>query len=208
MPMSFTVRLDSPAGRLLLQLRHGPKTIEELAKVIRLTDNAVRNQIKKLEAANLINRSGARPGVSKPAVLYAITLEGQIQFSTIYLPVLSQFFRSAETKCSTTEFETFMKDTGKSLANRYPKPVGGITRRVHSAARLLKSFGGLPVVKRKNGSLVIQSVGCPLAVLTSENSAACKVIESLLAEYVSASVKTCCDMRDEPRCCFEIKGAD
>ena len=206
--MSFTDRLDSTAGNLLLQLRQSPKTIEELAKALRLTDNAVRNQIKKLEAANLVSRSGARPGVSKPSVLYAITLEGQIQFSTIYLPVLSQFFRSAETKCSAAELEIFMKDIGKSLAKRYPKPVGEVTRRVRSAARLLKSFGGLPVVKTKNGTLVIQSMGCPLAALTSENSAACKVIESLLAEYVSASVKTCCDMRGEPNCCFEITRAD
>jgi predicted ArsR family transcriptional regulator len=196
--------LNSPAGKVLAQLRKGPMTVEELAKALRITDNAVRNQLRKLEQANLAIRSGSRPGTSKPSTLHAITPEGQIQFSTIYLPVLMQFLRVAEGQCNGKQLGSFMSATGKSLAKRYPRPTGRIENRVRAAARLLRSFGGLTEVRARNGVLVIQSKACPLAALTSEHAAACRVLQGLLVEYVSAPVKTCCRREEEPRCCFEI----
>jgi len=84
---------------VLAQLRHRPMTVEELAKLLGLTSNAIRNQLTKLLAANMVNRSGSRPSASKPSTLYSITLEGQIQFSTLYLPVLTEFLGVAEGQC-------------------------------------------------------------------------------------------------------------
>src|SRR5438067_7173481 len=125
-------RLSEPARRVLSQLRHRRMTVEELAKGLRLTANAVRNQLRKLEAANLVVRSGSRPGVSKPSSLYSITLEGQVQFSTLYLPVLTEFLEVAEGQCSGKQLITFMTETGTALAQRYPKPSGNIKDRVNS----------------------------------------------------------------------------
>lgn len=206
-PMATSVvALHSPAYKVLTQLRHGPRTVDELAKGLRLTHNAVRNQLRKLESANLATRVGARPGVSKPSTLYGITLEGQTQFSTIYLSVLTQFLRVAEGQCSGKQLGSFMTDTGKSLAKRYSKPGGGIKVRAYAAARLLRTFGGLAEVRTRNGSLIIRSVACPLAALTAENRAACKVLEGFLSQYVSAGVRTCCTLDEglSPQCCFEI----
>jgi predicted ArsR family transcriptional regulator len=198
------IRVNSPAAKVLSELRHGPRTVEELAKALRITGNAVRNQLRKLEAENLITRAGARPGTSKPSTLYAITVEGQIQFSTLYLPVLTQFLRVAEGKCSGTQLESFMTETGKSLAKSYPRPTGPVRQRANAAARLLKSFGGIAEVRTRDGTLVIQSLSCPLAALTSEHPAACNVLEGFLTQYVGAPVKSCCSLGEEPRCCFDV----
>ena len=198
------IPLNSPAGRVLAHLRHGAMTVEELARAMRITPNAVRNQLSKLQAANLVVRTGTRPGVSKPSTVYAITLEGQTQFSTIYLPVLTQFFRVTEAKSSPRQLNSFMTQTGGQLANRYPRPTGDLKTRVHSAARLLKSIGGIPEVRTRNGTLVIKSLGCPLSALTSENEAACKVIEGLISAHIGAPARTCCFRESDPRCCFEI----
>lgn len=198
------IRVNTPAAKVLSELRHGPRTVEELAKALRITGNAVRNQLRKLEAENLITRAGARPGTSKPSTLYAITVEGQVQFSTLYLPVLTQFLRVAEGKCSGTQLESFMTETGKSLAKRYPRPTGAVRQRAHAAARLLKSFGGIAEVRTREGTLVIRSLSCPLAALTSEHPAACNVLEGFLTQYVGAPVKSCCSLSEEPRCCFDV----
>src|SRR6266513_5801014 len=184
------IRLSGPARSVVSQLRHHPMTVEELARSLHLTSNAVRNQLSKLLEANFVAPSGSRPGVSKPARLYSITLEGQVQFSTLYLPVLTEFLEVAEDQCSGKQLVAFMSDTGKSLAKRYPKPSGSFKDRVNAAGRLLKSFGGIIQVRARNGSLVLRSSGCPLAALTSKNAAACSVIEGLLADYLSASVVT------------------
>src|SRR5689334_24823430 len=192
--------ISAASRKVLAELRHRPMTVEELAGALRLTSNAVRNQLRVLEAARLVERRGSRAGVSKPSVLYAITLAGQTQFSTLYLPVLAEFLEVAEGQCAGKQLVRFMREAGKSLARHYPKPSGTLSSRVGGAARLLGSFGGLMEVQKADGSLIMRSNACPLAALTTENSAACKVIEGLVAEYASASVRTCCDIGDEPRC--------
>ena len=100
-----------------------------------------------------------------------------------------------------------MRQTGKSLGRHYPKPQGPLNARVDAAARLIRGFGGLMDVEKRDGSPVLRSKACPLAALTAENRAACKVIEGLLAEYLSASVRTCCDVGDDPRCCFVVRSS-
>lgn len=103
-----------------------------------------------------------------------------------------------------------MAETGKALAKRYPKPAGRVKDKIHSAARLLKTFGGLAEVQASNGSATIRSLGCPLSALTAENPAACKILGGFLEEYLSTPVVICCNREDEPKCCFELaaKAAD
>lgn len=201
--MTRIVLPGSPAGKVLAELRHGPTTVEQIAKALRLTDNAVRNQLRKLEHLGLVTRTGTRPGISKPSALYGITLEGQVQFSTLYLPVLMQFLRVAESGCEGTHLKVLMSDTGRSLARQYPRPAGARKTRGYAAARLLRSFGGMAEVRVRNGKMILRSAGCPLAALTSENPAACSVLQGLLSEYLSAPVAICCEVGDDPRCCFE-----
>jgi len=196
--------LNVPAARVLSQLRGGPKTVDELAQSLHITPNAVRMQLRKLQGLNMVTRSGSRPSASKPSSLYSITLEGQIQFSTLYLPVLTQFLVIAEQRCAGSQLETLMRETGVSLASRYKKPAGRPLDRIRAAGRLLTSFGGVITVKRRGGAVMIRSGGCPLAALTADHDEACKLLESFLNEFLDLPVQYCCTRGEEPRCCFEV----
>lgn len=198
------IRLSEPARIVLAQLRRKPMTVEEIARAVRLTHNAVRNQLKKLEQGKFVERAGTRPGASKPSIVYAITLAGQVQFSTLYLPVLTEFLAVAEGQCAGKQLVGFMTDTGRSLATHYPKPTGDLTARTAAAARLMRSFGGLTDVATRNGGQTLYSATCPLAALTAKNRAACHVLEGFLTEYLETSVKTCCSAEGDPRCCFAV----
>lgn len=198
------IRLSEPARSVLARLRRKPLTVEEIARALRLTSNAVRNQLHKLEDARLVERVGTRPGASKPSIVYAITLEGQLQFSTLYLPVLTEFLEVAEGQCAGKQLVSFMTDTGRSLAKRYPKPSGNLEARAAAAARLMHSFGGLMEMHTGGGELTLRSASCPLGALTSRNRAACHVLEGFLSEHLATRVKTCCDDEGDPQCCFDI----
>lgn len=180
-------------------------TVEELARALKLTNNAVRNQLRKLQEADFVTAFGKRPGASKPSTLYAITLQGQIQFSTLYLPILTQFLSIAERRCSGSQLGTLMLETGQSLARRYQRPSGPVKRRAQAAAGLLRSFGGVAEVETRNGTIVIRSRACPIAALTSENGAACSVLKGFLEQHMAAGVKVCCDVKEHPECCFEVR---
>jgi len=179
-------------------------TVEEIARALRLTSNAVRNQLRKLEELRLVERAGSRASASKPSILYAITLEGQVQFSTLYLPVLTEFLEVAEGQCAGKQLVSFMTDTGRSLAKRYPKPSGNLSTRAGAAAHLVRGFGGLMEVDASKGGLALRSASCPLAALTARNRAACHVLEGFLSEYLATPVKTCCEPEGDPRCCFAV----
>jgi predicted ArsR family transcriptional regulator len=198
------IPVSDPARRVLDHLRRGTMTVEELAGRMQLTANAVRNQLAKLLAANLVERIGSRRGPTKPAAVYAITPEGQMQFSTIYLPVLTQFLRTAEEECTNKKLLSFMTNTGKALGKRYSKPTGPLKARVNAAAQLFRVLGAIPQVRSENGSVVIETLGCPLSALTAENAAACRILEGLVTEYTGAAAHTCCILDPSPRCCFEI----
>ena len=197
--------LTTAARNVLTRLRHGAMTVEELARALKLTNNAVRNQLRKLQEADFVTAFGKRPGASKPSTLYAITLKGQIQFSTLYLPILTQFLSVAEGKCSGAQLGALMLETGQSLARRYQRPSGPVKRRAQAAAGLLRTFGGVAEVETRNGTLVIRSRACPIAALTSENRAACSVLKGFLEQHMTVGVTVCCDLKEEPECCFEVR---
>ncbi|MGH7604318.1 MAG: hypothetical protein ACRENK_10015 [Gemmatimonadaceae bacterium] len=119
---------------------------------------------------------------------------------------MTQFLRVAERRCSDRQLVSFMAATGKSFAERYPKPRGTLKSRAQAGARLLKTFGAIPEVRTRNGTLTLVSAGCPLAALTSENAVACRIIEGLLSEYLSTTAQTCCTVGPDPKCCFELRG--
>lgn len=202
--MATAIRFNSPIGKVLERLRDGPKTVDELATALGLTSNAVRDQLRKLVASNLAEISGRRPGVSKPSALYSLTLDGEIQFSTLYLPVLSQFLRVAETACKGKQLGALMSETGRDLGNRYTKPSGSTRQRTDAAAKLLGGFGAIPKVTTRDGVIVIRSAWCPLSALTSEQPAACRILQSLLREYIGRPTRICCIQGEDPRCCFEV----
>jgi len=200
----MTTALKSPAEKVLVQLRGGPRTVDDIAIALRITPNAVRDQLRKLQDRNLAVRKGSRAGASKPSALYEITLEGQTQFSTMYLPVLTHFLLVAEGKCSGKQLDAFMLATGQSLAKRLRRARGNASTRAHAAARLLRGFGGVSEVRPRDGKLVIESLACPLATLTSQNASACKIIEGMLGEFMASPVSNCCVHGSKPRCCFEV----
>src|SRR3954469_5458853 len=81
----------STRGRMVLLLRSGNRTVNELAEVLGLTDNAIRAHLTALGRDGLVRPSGTRPGPRKPNVTYDLTPEAEHLFPKVYGPVLLRF---------------------------------------------------------------------------------------------------------------------
>src|SRR5262245_13833383 len=60
----------STRGRIITLLRRASRTVDELAQVLGLTDNAVRAHLNTLERDGFVQQRGARRGNSKPSYVY------------------------------------------------------------------------------------------------------------------------------------------
>ena len=96
---------------------------------------------------------------------------------------------------------------GEELAGELSsgRPSGTLRSRVFAASELLNAQLGAVTRVEQNGGYVIRGEGCPLSALTGKHRAVCRAMESLVKEFVGASVHECCERAQRPRCCFEIK---
>ncbi len=196
-------RWQGTSGRIVELLRRGDLTIDEIASEMGLTRTAIRAQLAGLELDGAVEQRGLRRGASKPARTYGVTAEAELQFSQVYIPILTQLLRVLDARIP-QELDAIMHEVGRGLMTGRDMPHGTLEQRVHAASELLNELGGTTDVEKNNGHFLIRGHGCPLAAATAEHPEACNALASLLSEFVGQPVSKCCDLYDRQRCCFEV----
>ena len=213
-PVALTRRfLESTRGQIVALLRRGAQTVEELARALGLTDNAIRSHLSTLERDGLVRQEGVRrgPGAGKPATLYEIHPEAEPLFSRAYAPVLAALMDELAEQLPAKRRDGVMEAVGRRLAAGAGRPpAGDLPTRVEAAAALLTALGGAAQVEsRSDGVLVIRGCGgCPLSAATAHHPELCRAVAAMLSEYVGAPVAEGCDRDGQrPRCRFEVSAA-
>ena len=191
------------ATRIVELLRHGPKTVDDLALALDLTRTAVRAQITLLMTRGLVEPAGVRKGSSKPARLFAVTREAVEGLSRAYIPVLIQLLKQLAQQMPPKEFSDLVIQVGRGLGAQHHLR-GTLGERVNGANQILHTLGGLTEVTEEGDRYVITGQGCPLSAATTEIPEACGIITGLLEEVIGQGVQSCCSRYDRKRCCFEV----
>src|ERR671921_321324 len=78
--------LETTRGQMVALLRRGARTVEDLARTLGLTDNAIRNHLATLERDGIVRQEGVRrgPRAGKPAVVYELHPDAEPFFSKAY----------------------------------------------------------------------------------------------------------------------------
>ena len=199
--------LETTRGQILMLIRRGRQTVEELAAELDLTDNAVRNHLSILERDSLIQQAGVRRTntAGKPALLYQLHPDAEPLFSRAYPSVLTTVVESLVESCPPDQADELLRNTGRRLAAQVGgRANGSLENRVRAAAAVLTALGGDVEVTRDNGALQIRGSGCPLSATVSRQPELCRAVETLVAEVAGANAVSCCEHGDRPRCCFAI----
>jgi predicted ArsR family transcriptional regulator len=200
--------LETTRGQIVALLRRGPRTVEELAREIGLTDNAVRAHLATLERDELVWAAGVRRGVGagKPATLYELHPEAEPLFSRAYAPVLRAMLDVIAQRLPQAQAEALMHDVGRQLAAELGRDVtGDLHARVHAAAALLGALGGEAYVEKGDDTLQLRGHGCPLSAAVTPRAEVCRAVEALLSEVIGVTVREDCDRGERPRCCFHVE---
>ena len=199
---------STPRGQIASVLRAGPQSVEELARELGVTDNAVRAHLATLEREGIVRAAGVRRdgSVGKPATLYAIAPEALELFSRAYSPMLVALLAELRQQSTVPVLRRLLRKVGRRMA---PRSVSGsLDSRVRAAAALLTDLGGSANVERENGNYVIKGRGCPLSSAVASCPETCRAVEQLLAEVARARVTERCDRAGPPNCQFVVSAPE
>lgn len=203
--------LDSTRGRVVALLRAGPRTVDELAAELGVTDNAIRPHLVGLERDGIIRQAGIRraeAGPGKPAVLYEVAPDAEPLLSRAYAPVLGALLEVINDELDPRTAKRLLREVGRRLAvSAGGSAKGDLVARARAAAEVLTALGGDITVEAKRGGAMLRGVACPLASAVSRNPQVCHAVETLVSEVSGARAVECCDRTGRPRCCFELKSA-
>ncbi len=191
--------------RLLRLVLREPLTVEQIARGLGITKNAVRSQLAILQRERIIEVRGEVKGSRRPAALYGVRAGADLPSSKAAPAVLTHLVRVLADRAAPREFAAVMRDLGRSVAQSVPSPSGTARERVEGAAAFLRSLGSLAEVSEEGGRVMITSDGCPLAQVVTAEPRTCKAMESLINQLTGLPVKERCDHRGHSSCRFEIK---
>jgi predicted ArsR family transcriptional regulator len=184
-------------------LRRASHTVEELARAVGLTDNAIRAHLATLERDGLVQQEELRRGGGKPAAAYGLTPEAERLFPKAYGPLLRQYLDVLAERVPPETLEQVAREVGHRLARPYAAG-GDRAARLEHALRLLSELGGLAELEERDGSPVIRGYNCPVAEAVPGHPEVCRLAETMLQDVIGAPVRECCDRGDPPRCTFEV----
>jgi predicted ArsR family transcriptional regulator len=193
---------ESTRGRVVLLLRKGEMTVNDLATELSLTDNAVRAHLLSLERDGLVEAGGTIKGFRKPHYVYRLTDNARHLFPKFYDSLFNTLLDVLKTEMPSGTLGRLLRRVGAVLAPR-DEPAD-LDKRVDRAVSALEGLGGAPFVERTEDKVLIHSRSCPFADAVAEHPETCQMAESMLHEIVQAPVRETCDRTATPRCSFEI----
>src|SRR5688572_13213377 len=117
--------LGTTKGKILIMLCRAPHTVVELADQLRVTRNAVRAQLERLERDGLVAKAGARPGVRRPHVEYELTTEALGLFPRAYEPALTHLVNVLSDRLRPSTTRALLREAARRLLHQHiGKPRG------------------------------------------------------------------------------------
>jgi len=200
--------LETTRGQIVALLRRDPRTVEELAGSLGLTDNAIRNHLATLERDGVVAQAGLRrgSGAGKPAVVYELHPDSEALFSRAYAPVLRAMIEILVAELSAQQTDVVLRRVGHELAKEMGgEAKGDLRSRVRAAAAVLTALGGDVDVIQEGDTLRVRGSGCPLSAAVAAQPQVCRAVETLVADVSGASATSRCEHGRRPRCCFEFE---
>ena len=163
---------ETTRGRIVALLRAAPRTVDELAATLDLTDNAVRPHLVALERDGMIRQLGSRrgAGAGKPAVIYELHPDAEPLLSRAYAPVLGALLEVLSAQLQPREMRRVLRETGRRLAASAGGTASGdLATRARAAAAVLTALGGAVEVEQRRGVVTLRGSACPLSTAVRRN---------------------------------------
>jgi predicted ArsR family transcriptional regulator len=195
---------------LLLRLRlDGPSSPDQLAERLGASRTGVLQQLRALEAANLVSRQTVRHGVGRPRHLYDVTTDAQDLFPSNYDALASGLLAAIEAVGGDDLVDQVFAARRRQLGDRVRSQMN---ERVASDAPLAERVRELAVIQANNGYLAdavlapdgtvrLREHNCAIYSIAKGSPAACQAELDLFSEVLGAEVVRETHIASGDRCC-------
>jgi DeoR family transcriptional regulator, suf operon transcriptional repressor len=208
MAIALTNLFGATRGQIIALMRTAPRTVNDLADALDLTDNAVRTHLDALVSDGLVLACGTRPGSRKPHTVYELTNEARQMLSRLYIPVLTTLLAALKQHHPPEHVVKLVCEVGHRLAQAHHAALHqkSLKARIDYAVKLLGDMGGMAEAHKEKGKWIICIKGCPLAEAVVAHPHVCRLKETLLSDLLGQKVHEQCkkEQGQSPECCFTV----
>jgi predicted ArsR family transcriptional regulator len=200
-------RFTSSRDKIVRRLRRAQQSVNDLARALGLTDNAVRANLARLARDGLVQEAGSRASVRKPEAVYDITREAERLFAKAYAPALATLLEVMSAGLDEKELDMQLREAGRRLAAPHLPSLAGLPFRMRAkkALQILEDLGGLAELEDRDGRQCVRGFGCPFSELVTQHPKVCLLAQAMVGELLGREVDEQCQRADRPRCCFMLK---
>jgi predicted ArsR family transcriptional regulator len=191
-------------------LRGAARTVNELARELELTDNAIRAHLVVLERDGLVQLQGRRRSSGKPASTYSLTAGAEALFPKAYAEILALVLAQGLQRHGAADLQRVLRAVGGELASDHLGRVAGATLddRLQVAKQVWSELGGLADVRREGSRCELEELSCPFADIVRRFPEVCQLAQALLQALLDTAVVYDHSTRDtEPYCLFQVAGS-
>ena len=198
--------LRTTRGRVVALLRRSEHTVNELAAVLGVSDNAVRSHLAALERDGLVESRGVRRGVGQPARVYGLAPEASAMFHKGCALILIGLLDTARARLSIRELRQMVRDAGRQCGRSLGRAAGSRQERLEAGVAAFNSLGGRAELERQGARPSIWARECAFGDLARTHPEVCELAATLLGEISGARLAQQCQRTPDPRCRFRLMG--
>ncbi|OED36422.1 hypothetical protein AB833_27820 [Chromatiales bacterium (ex Bugula neritina AB1)] len=189
-------------------LNRSALTVQELAAELGISRNSTHLQVRKLEAAGIIERTEQRlsSNAGKPAYQYKTVAGNEDVHSSAYKPVLDMLIQTISKDLPERERISLLEKTGRSLAKASGlQPVADITTNIQRSVDVVNSLGAMAELTTKGTRNTVSCHSCPVATLVHHEPLTCRLVAAFFAEASGREVTVQCKKNGTVVCGFNFK---
>ncbi|MGH9783070.1 MAG: helix-turn-helix transcriptional regulator [Terriglobia bacterium] len=176
---------------LLLRTKSG-LTVDELAKGLKITRNAVRQHLAALESDGLVALGPTRPSGGRPLQLYALTDKGKEVFPRRYSWFAQLVIEAMKREYGAEGLRERLASIGSSIASQLRSQSPGLETREQKVEKLAAVMEQLGYNARSAGGTgkapVIEADNCVFHELAMKNPEICHFDLAMMAAFTGSNV--------------------
>lgn len=206
----MSIDQDTSTRKVLLTIMKtkGPLTVNEMAKLLGITEMAVRRHLNTLERDGLIESKISRQAMGRPTNLYSLSPLADELFPKNYHLLTLDLLDELQAEEGEDKVSRLFERRKQKMLDKYGPRMEGkdLAGRVEELAEIQNASGYMVDMEKTGDGYVLNEYNCPITQVANQYNQACVCELALFERLLDADVERKeCFTEGGARCSYAIK---